>query len=394
MDCATAGFFVKYTHYITTKDVTRMPIKPTHKAEKQPRGKVSLWQMNISDVILRKKRKVPVKDLALFCRKMAYLSASGLQIKAALPILQGKSLGGVIGAALPHVHTRVMKGDSFSDALKMEEVFPEFMVGFVTIGEKTAQLAKVCEKLADYYELQAKTRREIIGALMYPIAVLILMFGVILLAMVTVLPGYARMFETSNAELPAITAMLLSASSFVAENILWLAGSAVAIAIAVAVFIGSSRGKTMLACAELKIPLMRQAVNLHLVQALSLLLGSGIMLSEAVFLSMGVTENILVKNDLRALSVKLSEGHGFSESLEAIPYIDPLLRDLTRIGEKTGDLAQSVERCLECFVEDYKHSVVRANKLVEPVITIVMGILIALVMLAVVLPTFELATVV
>ncbi|MCL2286388.1 MAG: type II secretion system F family protein [Firmicutes bacterium] len=371
-----------------------MPIKPIQKPVNQSPGKVSLWQMNISDIIFRKKRRVPVKDLALFCRKMAYLLASGLQIKAALPIVQGKSLGGLISAALPQIHIRVMKGDSFSDALKMEDIFPEFMVGFIAIGEKTAQLAKVCEKLADYYELQARTRREIIGALIYPIAVLMLMFGVIVLAMVTVLPGYAHMFEMSNAELPVITAILLNASSFFTENIYWLAGGVAAITIAAAVFAGSSRGKSILARAELKIPLLRQAINLHLVQALSLLLGSGIRLSEAVFLSMGITENILVKKDLLTLSIKLSEGHGFSESLEAIHYTDPLLCDLSRVGEKTGDLARSVERCLECLAEDYKHSVIRANKLIEPIITIIMGVLIALVMLAVVLPTFELAMVV
>ena len=371
-----------------------MPIKPTQVKSTQPHSNISIWQMNISDVIFRnRKRRVPLKDLALFCRKLAYLLSSGLPIKAALPILQGKSLGGALSAVLAQVHKRVMKGDSFSDALRMEKVFPEFMVGYIAIGEKTGQLATVCEKLADYYEQQAKTRRELFAALMYPVAVLLMMFGVIILAMLTVLPGYARIFEASNIALPAITAMLLSASAFLSANIIWLACGLVAVIIAIAVFIGSNPGKNMLAKLQLKIPILRQAVNLNLTQALSLLLASGIRLSEAVLLCGNLIENVRVKNDLQELSRKLSEGLSFSDSLEAIPYVNPLLRDLTKVGEKSGDLPQSMERCLEYFIIDYRHNISRANKLIEPIITIVMGILIALVMLAVVLPTFELATV-
>jgi len=371
-----------------------MPIKPVQVVRNQSRTKVPIWQMNVSDVIFRhRKRKVPIKDLALFCRKLTYLLAAGLPIKAALPILQGKSLGPVLGAVLPQVHKRVMKGDSFSDALKMEDVFPEFMVGYIAIGEKTAQLAKVCAKLADYYEQQAKTRSELFAALMYPTAVLIMMFGVIILAMVTVLPGYARIFETSNVALPVMTTMLLDASAFLTENIVWLLGGFFAAIIAVAVFVGSRTGKNMLAGAALKISILRQAVNLHLTQALSLLLASGIRLSEAVLLCMDLTGNVRVKKDLQELSKNLSKGLGFSDSLETISYIDPLLCDLARVGEKTGTLDQSMERCLDYFIADYKHSITRMNKLIEPVITLVIGVLIALVMLAVVLPTFELATV-
>ena len=371
-----------------------MPIKPIQQSQKQPHNNISIWQMSVSDIIFRnRKRKAPIKDLALFCRKLTYLLAAGLPIKAALPTLQGKSLGSVLGSVIPLVHKRVIKGDSFSDALKLEGVFPEFMVGYIAIGEKTGQLAIVCAKLADYYEQQAKTRRELFAALMYPIAVLIMMFGVIILAMVTVLPGYARIFEASNVALPVMTAMLLDISAFLTENILLLAGGFLIMFITGVIFIGSKHGKRLISGVELKIPILRQAVNLHLTQALSLLLASGVRLSEAVLLCMNLTGNVRVKRDLRELSKHLSAGLGFSDSLESIPYIDPLMQDLARVGEKTGDLTQSMERCLDYFVADYKHNIARVNKLIEPIITLVMGILIALVMLAVVLPTFELAAV-
>lgn len=371
-----------------------MPLTPIKKMTKQPQSNTSIWKMNVSDVFLRRgRRSVPTKDLATFCRKLTYLLMAGLTMKAALPILQGESLGGALPAALLQIHTRVMQGGSFSDALKTSGVFPGFMVSYVTIGEKTGQLALVCEKLADYYEQQTKTRQELLGALMYPAAVLCMMVGVIILAMVTVLPGYARIFETSDITLPAITTLLLNISAFVSRNALWLLGGIGAAAAGTVVFVKSRKGRRLRSETALKIPLLRQGINLHLVQALTLLLTSGVRLSEAVQLCIGLMGNVRVKEDLTGVSQKLSKGQGFSASLEAIGYIDPLLQDLARVGEETGALTQAMQRCLDYFTVDYKHRIRRANKLIEPIITLVMGMLIAFVMLAVVLPTFQLAAV-
>jgi type II secretory pathway component PulF len=96
---------------------------------------------------------------------------------------------------------------------------------------------------------------------------------------------------------------------------------------------------------------------------------------------------------LKDLSKNLHNGLSFSESLESITYINPLLRDLALVGEKTGDMPKIMERCLEYFAADYRHNIARVNSFIEPIITIIMGIVIAFIMLAVVLPTFELASV-
>jgi type IV pilus assembly protein PilC len=369
-----------------------MPIQPIKNVKIQKHA--SIWHMNISDVIFRnRKKRVPVGELALFCRNLSYLLGAGLPVKTALLNLRGKSLGPTLKTVLPHVHKRVMKGDSFSHALKMEEVFPEFMVGYMAVGEKTAQLANVCQKLAHYYEQQSKTRRELFAALIYPAAVLLMMFGVIALAMVSVLPGYARIFAASNVQLPPATEFLLNVSAFLSGNIVllaWVFGAAVIVLI---IFLQTGRGQKLLSHAQLKVPLLRQAVNLHFTQSLSLLLTSGIRLSDAVFLCMDLIQNTLVKKDLNKLSKNLYNGLSFSEALENITYLHPLMRDLARVGEKTGDLSQVMERCVEYFASDYTHNITRVKKLIEPTITIVMGVLIGLVMLAVVLPTFQLASV-
>ena len=370
-----------------------MPILPTQKTKNKTHTRGSIWQTDIQDVFFRnRKRKIPIADLALFCRKAAYLLGAGLTIKAALPILQGQSLGAALNIVIPQVHKNVIKGASLSDALKTATVFPNFMIGYVAIGEKTAQLANVCEKLADYYEQQDQTKKELFAALMYPITVILMMIGVIVLAMATVLPGYASIFDASDIALPAITEILLNASAFLAGNRFLLLGGLVAFIITLAVFVRSGTGKELVSRGQLKIPLLRLGINFHLAQSLSLLLTSGIRVSDAMPLCVNLIDSICVKKDLNELSQNLADGMEFSSSLSRIPYIDPLLRDLASVGEKTGELPQTMEKCHRYFAANYMHSIKRLNKLIEPVITLTMGVLLTLLMLAVVLPTFELAT--
>ena len=368
-----------------------MSLLPAKK--KQNHAQSSIWQANISDILFPgRKKKIPHSELALFCRKLSYLLGSGLSLRAAFPILQGQSLSAGLRATLPQVHTRLMKGDSFCDALKAEAHFPEFMLGYIAIGERTAQLAQVCEKLADYYEEQTQAKKEILAALLYPATVLLMMLAVITLSMLTVLPGYARIFEASNVNLPAITQILMNASAFMVSNALLLfIGLGVTIT-ALIILANSRYGQGIFSFFQLKIPLARQGVNLNLSQALSILLTSGIKLSEAVILCTNIIDNTRVRADLQKLSVSLAEGIGFADALKSMPYIDPLLHDLAHVGEKTGDLPQTMEKCHSYFAMDYKYKLNRMNKIIEPIITLTMGVLLAIVMLAVVLPTFELAT--
>jgi len=367
-----------------------MPILPE---ENKVKNHDSIWQMSVSDILLANSNsKIPSKDLTIFCRKMSYLLGAGLPLKETLFTLQDQTKGTKLSTVVPQLSKHVLGGRSLSTALRIEKVFPEFMIGYISIGEKTAQLAKVCEKLADYYEQQSQLKKELTAALVYPITVLVLMMGVIILAMVTVLPGYAQIFEASNIALPAATEILINISSFFVSNVVWIATGFIALLFALIAFTRSKVGKGALARIQLKIPLLRQGLNVHFAQALSILLTSGVRISEAMPLCIDLIENIYVKQDLDELSKNLSKGTDFSEALNSIPYIDPLLYELAQVGEKTGDLPQVVARFHSYAVVEYMHNIKRVSKLIDPIITLMMGALLALLMLAIVLPTFELAT--
>ncbi|MCL2605062.1 MAG: type II secretion system F family protein [Defluviitaleaceae bacterium] len=352
---------------------------------------VSIWHRDIGD-LLRKGVTAHPRELAVFCRKVSFLLGAGVPIKDALPILMSQTKERVMKHALPEVYKRVLQGEGFADAMAAAKVFPVFMCGFIAIGEMTAQLPRVCGQLAEYYEHRAKAGDELTAALLYPAAVTVMMLGVIVMAVVAVLPGYSQVFDQSGVTLPALTRGLLSVSAFVSGHIWRLAFGLFALVVGVAAFLRNEKGKDFIASAQLKFALFRQGFNLRLVQALNLILGAGQPVSNAVPVCADAMDNARCKRDLTGVGNALASGRPFWASLADLPYIDPLLVGLARVGEETGSLPQTMAQCQDYFMQAYQRTLRRMNKLIEPVITLVLGLLLALVMLAIVLPTFEMAT--
>jgi len=338
------------------------------------------------------KKTIPMRELAVFCRKAAFLFDAGLHVTEAMPVLAAQSSGRMLGATLFDLHKMIMQGESFSDALKISGAFPAFMCGFVAIGERTARVPETCAKLADFYENKVRTDEELAAAMLYPVLVSAMMLGVLIMAVTFVLPGYAQIFEASGVALPAATSLLLLVSGYFAENTLLIFGGFLVFLICVMFFFRTTTGQAFSSRNKLKIPIWRQKINLNITEALSLLLSSGIGVSEAVSTCGEVFENPVVLNDLQRVSSQLDSGAAFWQSLGEISYINPLLAELVRVGEETGRLPQTLEKCVAYFSTSYLHEVRRLNKLIEPVLTISLGVVLGAVMLAIILPTFELAT--
>jgi type II secretory pathway component PulF len=125
---------------------------------------------------------------------------------------------------------------------------------------------------------------------------------------------------------------------------------------------------------------------------MSLLISSGLSVVEAITMCGDVLDNPIVQNDLNELSSRVNSGKTFWEGLGEISYVSPLLIGLVKIGEETGRLPETLNKCNLYFEESYRHALRRLNKLFEPIITIILGAILAAIMLAIILPTFELAT--
>jgi type IV pilus assembly protein PilC len=344
----------------------------------------SLWQTRIGG------KKIPLRDLAVFCRKTAFLLDSGLQIKEAIPILCEQT-SGALGNVLPKIHSDILQGESFSHALKTAGA-SVFMCGYVKIGERTARLPEVCSRLADFHEAQAQTEEELHATMIYPAAVATMMLCVIVMAVTFVLPGYSQIFDASGVALPQFTSILLRASDFLSRNIFFVLVVIFFVVASGGFFFRGEKGRALSARLKLKIPILKQRLNCDLTQALSMLLASGLSVSDALPMCADMTNSPIVRRDLSNLSAKVNSGAAFWRALQEISYINPLLVELARVGEETGNLPRAMEKCSAYFEASYRHALRRLNKLVEPAITLILGVVLAAIMLAIILPTFELAT--
>ena len=367
-----------------------MAISPPKKIAKNESG-MSIWQMDVSEILFGNIKIAKLKDIAMFCRKLSFLLDSGLSIKMSLPVLRSQVENRGLGMAVGKLHKMVEQGESLSLAMTDAKVFPLFLCGYVSIGEKTGQLAEVFTKLADYYEEHAKIEDELAAAMVYPIMVTVMMLGVIILSVTLVLPGYADIFMDSDIPMPRITAGLIAASDFISENFAFVLLGLMLLIVSAVAFFKSGTGSSFLTAVKLKNSLVRKSINLKIAESLSLLLYSGINVSDAIPTCVKLLGNEKIKKDFFELETDLRKGRPFWASLNKLPYVDKQFVSLVKIGEETGSLAKTVSKCSEYLLADYKLSIKKLNKQVEPIITLVLGIFLALIMLAVVLPTFELA---
>ena len=352
----------------------------------------SIWQMDVKS-FLGIRSHMGLAQTALFCRKISFLLDSGLSLRSAMSILGEQVKNKNLAKITQKLHNLLESGESFSSALCSVGVFPPFMCGYVEIGEKTGEFAEVFRGLADYYEEHSKIESELTAAMIYPIMVVVVMLGVVVLAVALVLPGYEEIFTYSGVQMPVFTAALISGAAFVSQNAVILLLLIIFVNVSLLIFFKTTAGRYVASIVKLRSSLVKKSVNLKISDAIALLLQSKISVPESVKICTKIIGNEKVKQDLKKIEQDIRKGKPFWLTLSEFSYIDPILLELVKIGEESGSLPATVKKCSDYLLSEYKASIKRLNKLVEPVITVVLGAVLALIMLAVVLPTFELAQV-
>jgi len=337
--------------------------------------------------------KASANTMAELCRHMSFMLDAGIAFESAISaMLSAKTKDKRLRVGLQSALNDIMRGESLSSAFENAGYFPQFMCSMCRIGEISDNLPRVMSLLADYYEESAKNREDIRSALMYPAIVAVMMLFMIIAAVVYVLPQYASVFAASDVELPMLTRVLLNLSDVLITR--WwiiLPGVSVFI-IALVAFVKSESGRSLLDYCQLYLPpisiVYRQMINLHVVQAMALLLQSHQHLADSVLAVSNLVPNSRVAKDLESLAAGLQEGKSFSILIQEIPYIDPIITRIAVIGEETGNMAQAFNHASEYSRHKFRQMSQRLSKLVEPAITLVLGVALALVMLSIILPTF------
>jgi general secretion pathway protein F len=342
-----------------------------------------------------RRRRLGAAALALLTRQLATLLGAGLTIEQALNALIDQAERDAERQILAAVRGDVLAGQPLARALgRHPAAFPEVYVTLVDAGERSGRLADVLARLADYTEEREQLRGKVGLAFVYPLLVTIVAVAVVTGLLVYVVPQVVQVFQNTNQQLPFLTRALIGLSHF-----LRVYGGFVVIALVAAVVAGRAalavpRLRALWHGRLLRLPvvgaLVRGLNTARLAATLAILVGSRVPLLTSLHAGAGVVSNLPMKHALEDAAARVQEGASLSRSLGASRLFPPLMVHMIASGESSGRLGEMLERTATQSTRELERRIAAFVALLEPLLIIAMGGIVLAIVLAILLPIFEL----
>ena len=339
--------------------------------------------------------KIKTRDFTLFCRQFAIMLKAGLNIDKSVFILKNSCKNQKLKSILEVVYNDLMKGKMLSESFaKYPKTFPVFFRNMVEIGETSGKLDLIFERLADYYEKEAKTKRKIKSALSYPIFLLIIAFAALAVIAVFVMPNFSSMFDQFGADLPGISKAVINVSTFIQDNILNII-LYVFLIIVIFILLGKLKSvRRLYDKIKLNMPFFKNltiaSITSRFANGFSVLLNSGIPLLSCVNTISKLLGNKIVEEKLQVVKNEISSGRTVAKSLETINLFPDMLIEMISVGESTGNLEEVLNKITDYFEEQLDIEIKSMTAAIEPVMIIFIGLIVVVVLLAIFLPMLEL----
>lgn len=336
--------------------------------------------------------RVSKKQLTQFTRQLSTLIDAGLPILRCLTILEQQQKPGVLRVTLRQAREEVEGGASLSEAMgRHPKAFDRLYVNMVAAGETGGVLDTILSRLADFQEKAQWLRRRVIGAMIYPIAVIAVAALIVTGIMVKVIPEFEGIFEEMKTDLPQVTQMLLSMSR-------WFAGGGwlVVLFAPLGVFIIArvlrlSRGGRMLTDKiKLRIPLVGKILSKTAIARFSRTLGTlieaGVPILEALNITRNTAGNEVFARAIGNVHNSVREGETFADPLRASKVCDPIVVNMVDVGEETGDLDKMLLKVADNYDEEVDTTVTALVSILEPIMVVVLGVIVGFIVLGIFLP--------
>ena len=341
--------------------------------------------------------KVPQKDLLVFFRQLAVVLQSGVPLSQGLDLLADNMTNKKFSICISRIAARLSAGEELSLCLKQyPKVFAPITIGLIEAGEAGGILDLVLDRIALLMEEQAKIRGQIIGALIYPVLVLVLALSVSLGLLIFIVPKFKDMFDKMGAKLPALTTFMLNLSNFVTS-----AGFAIGAPVTVFAllylfrgFYATKDGKLTVDTALFKVPLFGDLVlkseMASMCDTLNTLVNSGIPLVDALERCVSASPNQLIRNTIQRGIVLVEQGQELSYSLSQTTVFPKLVVSMIKIGEETGNLAFMLEKLAVFYKREVEATVSALTKAMEPAVIFVVAGIVGTIVVSLYLPMFSL----
>ncbi|MBI2309460.1 type II secretion system F family protein [Candidatus Collierbacteria bacterium] len=351
---------------------------------------------SIFALISKKLKKVGLDDVVAFTRQMSTMVASGLPLTEALKILRSQS-NPVMSAVIGEILQDVEGGVSLAMALeKQRGVFSPVYISLVKAGESAGVLDNILTRLAVNLEKNKAFSNKVKGAMIYPAIVVGAMIVVGFIMMIFVIPKLMQMYQTFNAELPLPTKILISSSTGMKNNAILVFGILAVVVTGFSMWVKTADGRRRLELFIFKVPiigkLQKQVIMTEFTRTIGLLVGAGISIIDALKISADSVGNSVYQKALLFAASSVEKGLPLAVPIAQNPYFPPILAQMISVGEETGKVDEVLAKLSLYFEAESEQGVAALTAAIEPLIMIVLGIGVGFLVIAVILPIYNLTS--
>lgn len=340
--------------------------------------------------------RVKAKDLMIFTRQFATLLAAKVPLNDGLKNLYRQTKNPILKEAIFEMISDIDAGLSLSQALqKHAAIFSDFYVNIMRSAEVTGRMEESTAFLADYLEKQTAMISKVRSALIYPVFVVVVFFLVATILITFVLPQLRPIFEESGAKLPLLTQILVSAGDFALEWWWAIAVILLLFGFLLVDYFRTDEGKAVLDELKVHAPVLgdffRKFYVARFAQGVSILIKSGIPITQAIEISGHTIGNIVYRDTLHEATEGVRGGELLSQTLERSEYFPPLVSQMIAIGESTGRLEELLEKVSTFYTREVDDATGNLVELIQPILMLVIGVFVGLLFAAILLPIYNLA---
>lgn len=366
--------------------VTEMGYFPVSVSEMKERGGKSLGFLP---------RRVRHDDLVIFSWQFAAMMGAGIPLIPCLSALREQTDSPELSRALGDIRQRVQDGQSLSSALgQYPHIFSNIMISMIKAGESGGFLELSLERIAVQMDKDADLRQKVRSAFVYPVLVLGLAVLIVAFLLLFVIPVFAQVYKSANLQLPGATLALIAVSNFFV--LFWWAVGFVVVGgiMGTRAWARSERGRPKADALKLRLPLfgvlIRKVSLARALRVLGTLISTGVPLVDALEDAARVSSNHVIASALRFAIVRVTEGDKLRQPLEASGEFPPMVIQMVAAGEESGDLGGMLNKVADFYDRDIEYTVKRLTTIMEPLLTIFLGVIVGFVAVSMYMPIFSL----
>ncbi|HZF01902.1 MAG TPA: type II secretion system F family protein [Methylomirabilota bacterium] len=387
---------VKDMQLFPTKIIEAEKVQP--KAKGKPAAKVAGkkggkgMSMNINIKIPGLSGRVKPKVLTTFTRQLATLVDAGLPLLRGLRVLEKQERNATLKGILGELALAIEGGSTFSEALAQHpKVFNRLFVNMVKAGELGGVLEVVLKRLAEFSEKAQKIKGKVKAALFYPVAVMIVAVGILILLMVFVVPKFRDVFSGQGMKLPWFTEFVFQVSNIIKNNILYtMGGVAVAVIIFLIIINKTKTGRYVWDKVKLKMPPVGSVISKvsisRFCRTLGTLVSSGVPILQALTIVRETAGNVIIANAVTKVHESVKEGETITAPLESSGVFPPMVVSMVDVGEQTGALPEMLLRIADNYDEEVDNAVSAMTSLLEPIMIVFLALIVGSIVIAMFLP--------